>query len=334
MSVRTCAFAVIILLALSLPTVFAQAVGPVLPGESVDVDVTCTNIGNVPEYFEARNTQSAGLTVVPISQDVGLVEPYQGGRVKFKVTVPPGTAPGTYTLQFQCLGGRGTVLSSKYVSENIPIDVQVGQPGCMTICIPGIPKCIIATATYGSELSPEVQLLRNFRDRDILRTFAGSEFMKVFNPFYYSFSPQVASVISENNGLKAVMRYVLYPLIGILWASQQMYDALALNPEAAVVVAGLFAGSMIGLVYALPFTSCACLLARRVTGRRLTRRHAAMLVAVLDVALGLIVVSELTGLALLMQFSTSVVVLAAVALPGIAFSAWAIGTWSHRKVEL
>ena len=59
-----------------------------------------------------------------------------------------------------------------------------------------------------------------------------------------------------------------------------------------------------------------------------------MLVAVLGVALGLTVVSELTGLALLMQFSTSVVVLAAVALPGIAFSAWAIGTWSHRKVEL
>ena len=38
--------------------------------------------------------------------------------------------------------------------------------------------CIIATSTYGSELSPEVQFLREFRDDTVLNTFAGSGFMK------------------------------------------------------------------------------------------------------------------------------------------------------------
>ena len=43
--------------------------------------------------------------------------------------------------------------------------------------------CLIATATFGSELTPQVQFLRNFRDHRVLQTFAGSQFMIVFNCF-------------------------------------------------------------------------------------------------------------------------------------------------------
>ena len=183
--------------------------------------------------------------------------------------------------------------------------------------------CFIATATYGSERSPEVQLLRNFRDRDVLRTFAGSEGMKVFNLIYYSFSPQVARTISANDNLRTVMRYLLYPLIGILWTSQQIFSALAFSPEGAVVVAGVFTGSMIGLLYTLPFYGVT-LAVWRVFRRRLTLRHVSASLVVLAAASTLIVVSELTRFALLMQVSTSLLVLTAAALPGIAFSSWAL----------
>jgi hypothetical protein len=58
--------------------------------------------------------------------------------------------------------------------------------------------CLIATATYGSELAPQVQQLREIRDKELLRTEAGKSFMKKFNDFYYSFSPAIADYEREN----------------------------------------------------------------------------------------------------------------------------------------
>ena len=40
--------------------------------------------------------------------------------------------------------------------------------------------CFIATATYGSEVSPEVQILRNFRDNSLAKTRTGSSFLIIF----------------------------------------------------------------------------------------------------------------------------------------------------------
>lgn len=113
--------------------------------------------------------------------------------------------------------------------------------------------CIIATATYGSELSPEVQFLRDFRDNTVLSTFAGSSFMTVFNGFYYSFSPSVASTISDNEVFRGVMKVVLYPLIGTLHISSVAFSIFSFSPELAVVVTGLIASSLIALVYVTPW---------------------------------------------------------------------------------
>ena len=52
--------------------------------------------------------------------------------------------------------------------------------------------CLIATATYGSELAPQVQQLRELRDNSLLHTESGKSFMSSFNDFYYSFSPTIA----------------------------------------------------------------------------------------------------------------------------------------------
>jgi hypothetical protein len=112
--------------------------------------------------------------------------------------------------------------------------------------------CLIATATYDSELSPEVQFLRGFRDNTVLNTFAGSQFMNVFNQFYYSFSPSVASVITDNSVLRDIMKIVLYPLIGILHVSSLVFSVFSFLPELGIVISGVVASSLIGLVYFLP----------------------------------------------------------------------------------
>jgi len=113
-------------------------------------------------------------------------------------------------------------------------------------------KCIIATAAFGSELAPEVQALRTFRDSTVMSTQSGRAFMTVFNNWYYSFSPQVANALSENHLLRDVVKTSLYPLIGVLSIPASIQSVLPFNPELATVMAGLVASTLIGLVYLFP----------------------------------------------------------------------------------
>ena len=73
--------------------------------------------------------------------------------------------------------------------------------------------CLIATASYGSELAPQVQLLREIRDNTVLQTESGTSFMTGFNQFYYSFSPAIADYERENPVFKEIVKLTLTPLI-------------------------------------------------------------------------------------------------------------------------
>ncbi len=73
--------------------------------------------------------------------------------------------------------------------------------------------CLIATATFGSELSPQVQKLREIRDNSLLQTEAGSVFMGSFNQFYYSFSPTIADLERENPLFKETVKLAITPLL-------------------------------------------------------------------------------------------------------------------------
>jgi len=76
--------------------------------------------------------------------------------------------------------------------------------------------CLIATATYGSELAPQVQLLREIRDNTVLQTQSGTSFMTAFNQFYYSFSPAIADYERENAVFKETVKLTLTPLLASL----------------------------------------------------------------------------------------------------------------------
>jgi len=76
--------------------------------------------------------------------------------------------------------------------------------------------CLIATATFGSEMAPQVQQLRELRDNAILSTESGTAFMTGFNQFYYSFSPMVADLERENPIFKEVVKITLTPMLSSL----------------------------------------------------------------------------------------------------------------------
>ena len=97
--------------------------------------------------------------------------------------------------------------SFKILSEPTqPVDTPVDEGG----------GCLIATATFGSELAPQVQQLRELRDNTILSTKSGVAFMTGFNQFYYTFSPTIADFERENPIFKETVKLAITPMLSSL----------------------------------------------------------------------------------------------------------------------
>jgi len=95
--------------------------------------------------------------------------------------------------------------------------------------------CLIATATYGSELAPQVQQLRELRDTKLLQTGSGTSFMTGFNQFYYSFSPTIADWERENPIFKEIVKITLTPMI----SSLSILNHVDMDSEAKVLGYGI-----------------------------------------------------------------------------------------------
>ena len=76
--------------------------------------------------------------------------------------------------------------------------------------------CLIATATYGSEMSQQVQQLRELRDNQLLQTESGTAFIGMFNDIYYSFSPTIADMEREHPLFKEAVKLAITPMISTL----------------------------------------------------------------------------------------------------------------------
>ncbi len=171
------------------------------------------------------------------------------------------------------------------------------------------PSCLIATATFGSELAPEVQFLRDFRDNQILHTAAGSAFMIVFNAWYYSFSPSVAGYESTHVVEQTMMKGVLYPLVGILKLSSMTFTATSAVPELAALLSGLVASSLIGAFYlGLPLSLIRAKV-RRLRGCGAQSLLERVLAAVLLGGLAIFVAAELLGIFPLLMVSSVAIIL-------------------------
>jgi hypothetical protein len=126
------------------------------------------------------------------------------------------------------------------------------------------PQCIIATAAYGSEFAPPVQFLRSFRDQDVEKTYLGSRFVSAFNGWYYSWAPPIAKLESGSAYLRAAVRGTITPLLGSLFLSAMVFSLLRpVGPEFGILVSGLAASALIGLVYLTPLVLLAVRLVRR-----------------------------------------------------------------------
>src|SRR5215207_2758595 len=225
---------------------------------------------------------------------------------------------GTYSYEYTFSKAGTVTLAANNINsqgESAKIDLAVLQGSGNTTTTTTNPQpqqpsspsqCLIATAAFGSELSPQVKYLRNFRDHHILSTVSGSAFMDTFNSIYYTFSPQVAEYERGQPWLQGVVKISLYPLVGILMTAEKGYAAL--GGEAGSILAGVIASSLIGAVYLWPVGFAA---SRKVKGR--------LLVIIVGAVAG-VLVATLLALPAMLPFSTAtfVVVVAGAAAIAVA----------------
>ncbi len=126
------------------------------------------------------------------------------------VTIPVGNLEGgTYFASIEIEGILFQPIPPEFVSFSIPIgNAEASDNGSTENG-----GCLIATAAYGSELSPQVQQLRELRDNVVLNTESGNVFMKSFNQFYYSFSPTIADLERQNPIFKETVKVAITPLL-------------------------------------------------------------------------------------------------------------------------
>ena len=115
------------------------------------------------------------------------------------------------------------------------------------------PKCVIATAAYGSELAGPVQFLRGFRDRKVNETYLGRNFLTAFNAWYYSWAPSVAKEEYVDGYLRSSVQIAILPLLGSLMIASAIFQLIhPVNPELAVLATGFVASALLGLIYLTP----------------------------------------------------------------------------------
>jgi len=142
------------------------------------------------------------------------------GSVKIPIEFNRGD--GVYSMVLEIEG----ILFQPIPSETVSFDILVGnavdqsetaEEEISEVASPNNKEegggCLIATATYGSEMTPQVQFLREIRDNTVMSTASGTAFMAGFNQFYYSFSPTVADFEREQPIFKEFMKITLTPML-------------------------------------------------------------------------------------------------------------------------
>jgi len=177
--------------------------------------VTSDSNGEFSLKFKVPSTAAAGAFDVVTNLDIDgqslsesnsfdsagvLVKPTMEFTAEPTADTKPTCGSGTIEKDGEC------VVDTSTQTEKVVAEEKSSKGG----------GCLIATATYGSEMALEVQQLRELRDNQLLQTESGTAFMGTFNDIYYSFSPIIADYERENPLFKEAVKLAITPMISSL----------------------------------------------------------------------------------------------------------------------
>jgi len=218
-----------VLLFIPLLIISAYAESQTLPTENDTLDVKLTYEPIVPNIETKINidfinpfTQKIQIHIdytVAVSKDsetvFGPTQLIHTSEGSVKIPINFNLDEGVYSMDVKVEG----ILFNPIPPETVSFDIIVGEAHAQPITTPDNGEnggCLIATATFGSEMAPQVQQLRELRDNTILSTESGTAFMAGFNQFYYSFSPMIADLEREQPIFKEVVKITLTPMLSSL----------------------------------------------------------------------------------------------------------------------
>jgi len=255
------------------------------------------------------NTGSSGSVAVTVSwlQGNGTVGLNVTGlppdaRAEFN---PPSLKEGTSSLVIRAGSTQGTFTvivtgSSGGITRSSTFQLQITG---------GESRCFIATAAYGSELSPQVSFLRNFRDEVVMSTYSGSRFLFAFNIFYYSWSPKVAEMVRSNPLIAELTRYSLSPLLATLSLGTEVQKLG--HGELPIIMMGIIVSMILGSIYLAPLSLIIQLLHKPLSKKVPKAVILMMIASILYLLLGLYAYSDI----ITMIFSSLLVVSSLLLIP-------------------
>jgi len=175
-----------------------------------------------------------------VFQTPSLIHTSEGIINGFKFEFPQ---DGTYNMKIDVEG----ILFTPITPETVSFDIVVGEVSAQPIN-PYEEEgggCLIATAAYGSELAPQVQMLREIRDNQLMNTESGSTFMTGFNELYYTFSPTIADMERESPMFKEIVKAGLTPMIStlsIMESAETESEVLGLGLSVIALNLGMYIG--------------------------------------------------------------------------------------------
>jgi len=208
---KTVLFLATILLVSVIPVAFSETItintnkDQFAGGDIVEISGNVEN-GNAGDFVALEIKDPDGETILIRTVTLG-----DGGSFFLKFKIPESGIAGSYDIIANSQQGGQTITETKTITQTS----GSGQESSTEKTSKG-GGCLIATATYGSELAPQVQQLRELRDNKLLQTESGTSFMNTFNDVYYSFSPYIADYERENPVFKETVKLVITPMISSL----------------------------------------------------------------------------------------------------------------------
>ncbi|MGD2245199.1 MAG: hypothetical protein PVI11_01500 [Candidatus Aminicenantes bacterium] len=202
----------------------------------------------------------AGYVFTPSSRDYTNVtsdipdQDYTGEVLTYTMTIlvnEGGTtqpAPGSYThiygteIEIRALPDEGYDFSrwSGDVFSGLekvnPVLVIMDSDRSITAQFEKQKLCFIATAAYGTPSHPHVKILRDFRDRYLVRSYPGRWVIE----FYYRHSPLVANLISRHAVWRAAVRIHLLPLVAMSFVALRLGPGISASVLFLIFVFPLF----------------------------------------------------------------------------------------------